>query len=70
MNQCTGGICGLVFAATYITQPGDSGAPWFSGTTAHGIHYGGPLNTGGANRSIYTGISNVAAYLSAAVSTG
>lgn len=43
VRECAGGKClmyDMVITNSDVTTGGDSGAPWFSGTTAYGIHSG------------------------------
>lgn len=40
LNECEGRACRLVAMERYTSAGGDSGGPYFSGTTAYGIHYG------------------------------
>lgn len=39
-SVCSSGYCGLSRVGSHISQPGDSGGPWFFGNTAMGIHHG------------------------------
>jgi hypothetical protein len=54
--------CGIVRTQNTITQPGDSGGPWFTGTIALGIHSGS-----GSGGSFFTRIGRAANYLDSAV---
>ncbi|HML52251.1 MAG TPA: S1 family peptidase [Propionicimonas sp.] len=54
--------CNLDSTVTQIDQPGDSGGPWFLGTTAIGIHSGG-----GAGMSLFTRIGAATDFLDATV---
>jgi hypothetical protein len=40
LNHCNGSRCRLTLMNTNEAAGGDSGGPWFYGTTAHGIHQG------------------------------
>ena len=40
INQCAAGYCGLVMMHNDKSKGGDSGGPWFYGSTAYGIHSG------------------------------
>lgn len=37
---CANGYCGLSRVSSDISEPGDSGGPWFYGNTAMGVHHG------------------------------
>lgn len=39
-SVCAGTMCHLVQMGSRVTNPGDSGGPWFYGNSAYGIHYG------------------------------
>ncbi|MGV3732042.1 MAG: S1 family peptidase [Microcella sp.] len=39
-SMCANGYCGLTRVFADISEPGDSGGPWFFGNTAMGIHHG------------------------------
>lgn len=54
--------CNWNSTVTQIDQPGDSGGPWFLGTTAIGIHSGG-----GAGMSLFTRIGAATGFLDATV---
>ncbi|MBM7024512.1 hypothetical protein JS515_01265 [Clavibacter sp. DM3] len=43
---------------SYMTDEGDSGGPWFYGTTAYGIHYGN-IPRDGADRSAFTSVTAI-----------
>lgn len=55
---CSIGYCNLHAATDYISRPGDSGGPWFSGTVAMGIHHG-QATINGKKRSLFTRIGAV-----------
>ncbi len=40
LGHCADAICNLVLMEDHITDDGDSGGPWYLGSTAYGIHYG------------------------------
>lgn len=77
-NQCvtvrwreTGGnyvdVCRLVRANEWITRPGSSGGPWFIDDAASGIHSIGDEEN---NRSFFSRIGSVGAFLNSDVLTG
>ncbi|WP_279057934.1 S1 family peptidase [Mobiluncus mulieris] len=53
VNNCGDGACGLTATTDYVTQGGDSGAPWFWRNTGYGIHQG-RIIVGGRARSGFT----------------
>lgn len=52
-NVCGLNACGLTSTKDYVTAPGDSGAPWFWGSNAYGIHQG-RVTIDGSARSVFT----------------
>ncbi|MDD7541918.1 MAG: S1 family peptidase [Mobiluncus porci] len=55
VSNCGDGACGLTATNTYITQRGDSGAPWFWNNVGYGIHQG-KIVVNGVARSAFTPI--------------
>ena len=58
VNRCANGYCGVNYTLARQAAPGDSGGPWFNGTTARGIHSGN-VTYGGQPRDVYTRIGAV-----------
>ncbi|MFD4957878.1 S1 family peptidase [Microbacterium sp. NPDC058389] len=56
-NQCRGSYCGMMTMNNRECQPGDSGGPWFSGSTAYGVH-SGYVTIWGLNRDMFTPINS------------
>lgn len=52
LNQCRDVYCGLAMTWERKAAPGDSGGPWYSSTTAFGIHSG--RSHGAASRDVFT----------------
>ncbi len=52
LNQCRSEYCGLAMTYEHVSDDGDSGGPWYSGTTAFGIHSG--HSQGAVLRSMFT----------------
>ncbi|GAA2293132.1 hypothetical protein GCM10010149_46040 [Nonomuraea roseoviolacea subsp. roseoviolacea] len=53
INLCFDQECDMVAMDKAVTKPGDSGGPWFNGTSAYGIH-SGVAKVGGKSRSVYS----------------
>ncbi|NUW39019.1 hypothetical protein [Nonomuraea rhodomycinica] len=53
INLCVDRECDLVAMDKMVTKGGDSGGPWFNGTSAYGIHKGW-VKLGGKKRSVYS----------------
>lgn len=58
VQQCANNYCELAVAKANISQRGDSGGPWFSGTTAIGVHHG-TANVDGQIRSAFTPVIKI-----------
>jgi hypothetical protein len=61
--------CGLAVADTANSGLGDSGGPWFVGTTAKGIH-SGSIRINGQNRNLFTDITVVTGAVGATIKKG
>jgi hypothetical protein len=61
--------CKIAVADTASSLGGDSGGPWFSGTTAKGTHTG-TLEISGAMRNVFTHISAVSGAVGATIKKG
>ncbi|MEV0202590.1 S1 family peptidase [Nonomuraea sp. NPDC050691] len=53
INVCVDRVCDMVAMDKMNTKGGDSGGPWFNGTSAYGIHMGW-AKIGGKKRSMYS----------------
>lgn len=40
LNQCRGICCGQAMTHRQKAANGDSGGPWYWGTTGYGVHFG------------------------------
>lgn len=54
---CANGYCGLTAARDYISSNGDSGGPWYNGSSARGVHHGRAVISG-ATKSLFTPVAN------------
>lgn len=67
-SPVTNGTATYIYVAggtTNLSEGGDSGGPWFSGTNAYGLHHGGA-----GNDSIYMAVNYLESGLSLTVLTG
>jgi hypothetical protein len=68
-NQCKGDYCNLVMTHRRKADDGDSGGPWFWGSTGYGIHQGGKTYLL-IKRDLFTPLRSTATNLSVTVKLG
>lgn len=56
-NQCRGSYCGMMTMSNREAAGGDSGGPWFAGSTAYGVH-SGYVTIWGLPRDMFTPINS------------